>query len=91
MFDEDLPVVESLKVKKGESALLMDIREKVMSTRPVVLFAQGNHPTVAEFEDVTRVVTSGPEETQGAVRVFVPAGYTVATVSGKGHSHETGV
>lgn len=81
MFDEDLPVVESLKVKKGESALLMDIREKAMSTRPVVLFAQGNHPTVAEFEDVTRVVTSGPEETQGAVRVFVPAGYTVATVS----------
>lgn len=83
MFDEKLSVVNSLKVKNGQSALLLDVAEKFNSTKPVVLYAQGANPAIAEYANITRVVTAGPANTMGTIRIYIPKGYEVSAVSAK--------
>ena len=81
LFDETLPVISSLEVKEGDSALLLDVSEKYASAKPVVLFAQGNNPTVIENRLITRVVTAGPENTSGTIRIFIPEGYKISRLA----------
>ena len=78
MFDEKLPVVEKLTLEAGDSALLLDVSEKYASGKPTVLFAQGNNPTIVENWDITRVVTAGPDESEGCVRLYIPEGYRIS-------------
>ena len=87
MFDPRLNVVHSLTVPEGGSELLYDVSDKLSGGKPAVLFAQGNNPAVYESQERIRVVTAGPVDTIGCIRVFLPGGKgntTVTAVDGDG-------
>jgi len=80
LFDEKIPLVNTITVPHSESALLLDVSEKTKLDAPTVLFAQGLNPSVTERKDITRIITAGPHDTVGAVRIYIPEGYSVSEV-----------
>jgi len=87
LFDPRLGIVTALSVPEGRSELLYDVAGKIAAGKPAVLFAQGNNPAVYESSERLRVVTAGPTDTFGCIRVYLPGGQDsviVTAVDGKG-------
>ena len=87
MFDPRLGFVTLLTVQEGRSELLYDVSDKIAAGKPAVLFAQGNNPAVYEASERLRVVTAGPTDTFGCIRMYLPGGrnnVTVTAVDGEG-------
>ena len=81
MFDSNLSVVYSLTVPQGQSALLYDVSKKLSGKNPGILFAQGNNPALYESKKQLRVVTAGPSDTFGCIRVYLPGGKDSAEIT----------
>lgn len=81
LFDEKLSVVENLTVAETESALLLDVSDKLQSTKPTVLFAPGTNPAIAEYANITRIVTNGPANSESVIRIYIPDGYEISSVT----------
>lgn len=80
-FDAALPVLTEKTVKAECSTVLLDVSDKYQSQRPVVLYAQGNNPTVIENRLHTRIVTAGPQDTTGTVRIYIPEGHRISALT----------
>lgn len=81
IFDDRLPRIETLRLKSGASAVLCNAAGAISSDTPVVMFAPGHDARVTASSGSIEVGTSGPEGSTGTIKIYVPHGFEVTTIT----------
>lgn len=73
LLDPALPVMHTYTLRPGEPALLYDVTEKLQQGGPQVLYASRELLTQHHEEGRSYLISAGPWQTQGVVRLFAGA------------------
>jgi len=72
IFDTNLPVINDIKLKPGESGLYKDVTEILKNGKTPVVLQTSLRLISQEYEnDELKFVVKGPEETPGVARLFL--------------------